>query len=103
MTVAALPIIEPVAPTLSPLGSVGQVAPMPSASRFEAWMTQELHSMNTSMVQAEQGVRDLASGAAVNVHDVMLQMEQARLQFQLALQVRNKVIEGYQEILRMQV
>ena len=102
MTQPAVSIIEPIAPSVSRIGAA-ELNPAPSASQFESWMTHELQQVNASMVKAEQGIRDLSSGAPVNVHEVMLQMEQARLQFQLALQVRNKVIEGYQEGLRMQV
>ena len=44
-----------------------------------------------------------AAGGAVSLHDTMVQLEQARLSFQLAIQVRARVLEAYQEIMRMQV
>ena len=45
----------------------------------------------------------LASGDQVDLHDVMIKSEQANITFQLAVQVRNKVLEAYQEVTRMQI
>ncbi len=45
----------------------------------------------------------MAAGQPVDVHEVMLNMEQASLGFSLALQVRNKLVDAYQEIMRMSV
>jgi flagellar hook-basal body complex protein FliE len=75
----------------------------PVAGQFGNWFTQELQAVNTQMVQAEKGVQELAAGSATSVHDTMIQLEQAKLSFQLAIQVRTKVLEAYQEIMRMQV
>ena len=77
-------------------------APQPLA-RFGQWFTQELAAVNTQMLSAERGVQQLAAGGAVSLHDTMVQLEQARLSFQLAIQVRTRELEAYQEIMRMQV
>lgn len=53
--------------------------------------------------QADQMAVDLALGKDVDVHDAVLAMEEAEISFQYALQVRNKLIEAYQEVMRMQV
>jgi len=42
-------------------------------------------------------------GETSNIHDVLLSIEKAKLSFELGLQVRNRLLEGYQEIMRMQV
>ena len=56
---------------------------------------------------AQQDVRSkqtaLVTGQPVEIHDVMIAMEKASVAMQLTLQVRNKVLEAYQEISRMQV
>ena len=45
----------------------------------------------------------LATGDKASLHDTMIAMEQADVSFRLMMQVRNKIVEAYQEILRMQV
>ena len=70
---------------------------------FGQWFVNEMQSLNTQMASAETGVQQLAAGTSANLHDVMIQIEQSRLAFQLALQVRSKVLEAYQEVMRMQV
>lgn len=77
--------------------------PAAPAPGFAAWMEQGLTSLNTQLVTAEQGVQKLASGTAENLHDVMLQLEQARLAMQVAAQVRSRIVEAYQDVMRMQV
>jgi flagellar hook-basal body complex protein FliE len=88
--------------------SAGQapVAPEQTAAAapgFASWMDQGLANLNAQLVSAEQGVQKLASGNAENLHEVMLQLEQARLAMQVAAQVRSRVVEAYQEVMRMQV
>ena len=64
-----------------------------------------------SLLAAQATVRTLRRGDAVwqsaaridNLHQVMLSLEDAKLSFQLMVQVRNKLLEAYQDILRMQV
>jgi flagellar hook-basal body complex protein FliE len=74
-----------------------------AAPGFANWIEQEVASLNTQLVTAEQGVQKLATGTAENLHEVMLQLEQARLAMQVASQVRSKVLEAYQDVMRMQV
>jgi flagellar hook-basal body complex protein FliE len=45
----------------------------------------------------------LATGESGNLHHVLLELEKAKLAFQLTVQVRNKILEGYQDIMRMQI
>ncbi len=52
---------------------------------------------------AEQAVNDLAVGKTDNLHGVLLAVAQADLAFRIALEIRNKLTEAYQEIQRMQV
>ncbi|MBI2308410.1 MAG: flagellar hook-basal body complex protein FliE [Rhodocyclales bacterium] len=70
---------------------------------FSARLQSELSAVNTKLETAEAGLRDLAAGKQGNIHHVMLALEDARMSFQLLAQVRNKVLESYQELLRMQI
>jgi flagellar hook-basal body complex protein FliE len=97
---------------LDPVGMVGAAAPVdlaplaPTAvapAGFADWFTSELGGVNASLVKAEQGVQRLAVGEASNLHEVMIHLEEAKLSFQLLAQVRNRLLEAYQEVMRTQV
>jgi flagellar hook-basal body complex protein FliE len=82
-------------------------AALPGASGapadFSSWLTQSLDGVNQQLVQADHGLQSLATGEAQNLHQVMISLEQARVGIQLLAQVRNRLLDAYQEILRMQV
>jgi flagellar hook-basal body complex protein FliE len=73
------------------------------AAGFGTWFAQELQSVNTTLVGANDDIQKLASGEATSLHEVMINLEEAKLSFQLLAQVRNKLLEAYQEVMRMQV
>lgn len=66
-------------------------------------LTNALRQVNELQLQAEDLSRALAAGQAADLHQVMLAAEKANLALQFTLQIRNKVIEAYQEIMRIQV
>lgn len=68
---------------------------------FGAWLAQQVESLNQQISTGDMEVRRLALGEAGNLHEVMTRLEQAKLSFELAVQVRNKVLEAYQEVMRM--
>ena len=89
-----------------PLGAEGAYATKSepgSAGDFAHWLDQEFTEVNDKLNQADDLVRKLTLGEVDNVHHVMIALDQARISFQLLTQVRNKLLEGYQEILRMSV
>jgi len=90
------------ADTASAAGT-GASAPMPMADRFMAVMEREIAQANSQMVAADTAVQQLAAGEPVALHEVMLQLEQAKLGFQTLVAFRNKILEAYQEVMRMQV
>ena len=73
------------------------------SGRFAQWFEGQVSALNTQLVQAEHGAQELAVGNAASLHDVMIRMEEARLSFQLAVQFRSRILEAYQEVMRMQV
>jgi flagellar hook-basal body complex protein FliE len=74
----------------------------PESNAFSG-MLDQLSSLNAQMQKTEGDVQALALGKTENLHQVMISMEQTRMQFDLLLQVRNKVLDAYQEMMRMQV
>ena len=68
-----------------------------------AWFAQEVDAVNANLVNADNEIRNLAAGEATSLHEVMIHMEEAKLSFQLLAQVRNRLLDAYQEVMRMQV
>lgn len=71
----------------------------PFAGLFERFLGNAAQSGQ----QAENSVRDLALGRTDSLHEVMLQVAQADLSFRLVLEIRNRLTEAYQEIMKMQI
>ncbi|MDD2365553.1 MAG: flagellar hook-basal body complex protein FliE [Desulfuromonadaceae bacterium] len=59
--------------------------------------------VNDIQIQSDKSIQGLASGENKNLHEVMIAVEKASISFQFMSQVRNKAIEAYQEVMRMQV
>jgi flagellar hook-basal body complex protein FliE len=72
-------------------------------SEFLDLLEKGIQEVNSSSKQAEQSSMDLASGKSSNIHETMLAVTKAELGFNMMVQMRNKIIEAYQEVMRMQV
>jgi len=59
--------------------------------------------VNDELQKADGQMEEFAVGKRSDLHEVVLATEKADLSFKLLLQVRNKLLEAYQEIMRMQV
>lgn len=105
--------ITPVGP-LSGLGQVGSAgridaggsagsAQGSSGISFGSAMKKAVGEVNKLQSKADDMVVKLATGDVEDVHAAMIAMNKAKQAFDFTLQVRNKVIEAYQEIMRMQV
>lgn len=74
-----------------------------SPNSFANQLLAEISSVNNKLNTAETSLQDMAAGKSSNIHHVMLALEEAKMSFELMMQVRNKLLDGYQDILRMQV
>src|ERR1700691_3082406 len=91
--------------------TVTQVAPVDAGTTSAAGGTGAFQSMLEGMIgnveqsqtQASQAAQNFLSGGDEELHSVALAAQRADLQFNLFLQVRNKAVSAYQEIMRMQV
>ncbi|MDB5839550.1 MAG: hypothetical protein JWQ23_1502 [Herminiimonas sp.] len=70
---------------------------------FAAIMQQHLVQLDHVLNSADGQTMRLASGQADNLHQIMIGIEHARIAFQLAVQVRNRIMEAYQDVARMQL
>jgi len=88
---AALPAIEPLAPSKS------------SGGGFQAMLSEAMGHVEQFQQNSQNAIGKFLSGEDEEVHKVALATQQAELSFDLFLQVRNKVISAYQEVMRMQM
>ncbi|MGL5820812.1 MAG: flagellar hook-basal body complex protein FliE [Sarcina sp.] len=63
----------------------------------------QLDKVNAKQIEADVMTQKMIQGENVNIHDVMIKGEEANLSLQLAMQVRNKLVEAFQEISRTQI
>ncbi len=68
---------------------------------FVSMIDDVMKQAEASQVKADTAVQQLMSGQTNDIHQVMLAMEQARLSMMMMVEVRNKVVEAYQELSRM--
>ncbi len=73
----------------------------PGASSFGDLFKEAVLRLDQLQKEADGAAVDLATGGSVDIHDVMIAFQKADLGMQLAVQVRNKLVEAYQEIMRM--
>jgi flagellar hook-basal body complex protein FliE len=81
----------------------GSASSEPGGMSFSNVMDQVLGGAVRSDQRAEAAVRDLATGQTDNLHGVLLEVAQADLSFRLILEIRNRLTDAYQEIMKMQV
>lgn len=72
-------------------------------SSFAEFLSGAINNVNTLQKDADAQKEAFAAGKTDNIQDVMISMQKADVAFQMTLQVRNKVLEAYQEIMRMPV
>jgi flagellar hook-basal body complex protein FliE len=106
-------------PAYSP-GLMPRIAPLPGSdvsevpsqlpaaatagsSDFSSMLGKMVAEVNAKQLDAAQNVNALQSGQNVPLHQAVISMEEASVSFQLMVQVRNKLMDSYQEIMRMQI
>jgi len=70
---------------------------------FGDFLHKMVHEANSSAQTADAKMSEVAAGRNKDLHGAVLAMEKADVDFRMLTQVRNKVIEAYREIMRMQV
>lgn len=91
------------------LGEVNQMSPvstnMPTSQlgQFYDLVVHGVERVNDSLLEAQSLTRSYAVDSTVDLQDVMLAVEEANLSFQFANQIKTKLTEAVQEVLRMQV
>jgi flagellar hook-basal body complex protein FliE len=93
--------IRPVSiPEISHAGSSGANA---TPGGFQSVLEGLVGGVEKSQAQTQQTVNSFLTGGNEELHSVALAAQRSSLEFELFLQVRNKVVSAYQEVMRMQV
>ena len=96
--IGSLPVPAPGAGT-SPAGAAAR----DGKASFGEVLKDSIAQVNSLQHEADAAIQSLATGGTATLHDTMLAVQKAELSFRLMMQVRNKIVEAYQEVLRMQV
>ena len=98
MAAPILPISAPVMPSLD-----GPSRPSAGGSGFGEVFNQAIQTVQGLNQEASESVERFLSGDGQELHSAILAVQRADLAFELGLQVRNKVVSAYQEIMRIQM
>lgn len=97
---AITPIIGP---SLNPAELLGRVDNDKENKGFADVLGKALNGVNKLLVNSDMQSQKLSIGKSENLHSAMIAFEKAESAFKLLVQVRNKALEAYNEIMRMQV
>jgi flagellar hook-basal body complex protein FliE len=100
----SLPMQTPGVDPTSPLDQPTEILPsQPAADSFGSLLGRMVEEVNSKQNAATDAVQSLQSGGNVSLHQAVIAMEEASVSFQLMVEVRNKLLDSYQEVMRMQI
>ncbi len=92
----AAPALTPAQPSLSGGASA-------SGSAFQSVFSDAVSKVESFQTNAQNSVNNFLSGEGEELHHVAITAQEAELSFQLFMQVRNKIVAAYQQVMQMQV
>jgi flagellar hook-basal body complex protein FliE len=100
MAIAPIPPLQPA----QPLAQIEPLKPAASgAGDFGQLVGNLLRDVNQSQNQASDAVAQLAAGKTDNVHQVMIALGKAEVSFNYMLEVRNRLLDAYKQVMQMQI
>ena len=96
---------------ISRIGDKGMISPPPvqgvktekDSKSFSTVLNKFVDDVNSLQNNADKSIEKLATGEITDVHQVMIAVEEANTAMEFMLEIRNKIVEAYQEIMRMPV
>jgi len=73
----------------------------PNSASFENLISTQIEKLNQGQLKSDSLVQDFVAGNTEDLHQVMIASEEARISLELAVQIRNKVVEAYKELSNM--
>jgi flagellar hook-basal body complex protein FliE len=74
-----------------------------SVGTFSEMLKNSISEVNENQLHADTAIKEFVAGRNKNIHETLLAIEKADTSLKLMMQVRNKVLDAYREIMRMQV
>lgn len=74
-----------------------------SGTSFADVINNALNEVNNLQIESSQATDDFISGKSDNIHSVMMAGSKANIALQMTMQVRNKVMDAYKEVMNMQI
>ncbi|MDW7982640.1 MAG: flagellar hook-basal body complex protein FliE [Thermomicrobium sp.] len=99
MSIAPIP---PIAGAIAPVGGGAQGA-QATAGSFADVLERAFGALNDQLNEADRLALALAAGEDVDLHQVMVALETASIGLQAALQIRNRALEAYREVMSMPI
>lgn len=102
-------MVDPVAPNLGPIGEIRPGAPAqgpgapPKGRSFKEILLDSIEEVNQLQNQADAMIGRLSAGEPTEITDVLVAVEKADLAFKTLMQIRNKLVDAYEELNRMRV
>lgn len=96
-------MLKPVTQSINPTAQLPKPGATSPDGDFGKMLMDVLKEVNAGQQESLSKQNAFLTGQPVDVHDVMIAMERANVSLQLTMQVRNKLLESYQEIMKMQV
>ena len=92
-------VFQPSTQAAKPAGS----SPGKPQGAFGDMLKQAVTEINQLQNSADKAITNVQLGQSGSIHEAMIALEKADLSFRAMMQVRNKILEAYQEVMRMQV
>jgi flagellar hook-basal body complex protein FliE len=92
--ISSLPLTPPLPPTAPAQGAADAGGGQP----FKNILLEALNQVNTMQSQANEAVQQLVTGGDVNPAEVLTTLQKADISFRMMLQIRNKLVQAYQEV-----
>lgn len=96
-----------IAPITNSIGSLGlnsnNKIEQNDDKSFQNMLNDAITDVNNQQVKGYNSMQEIASGKVTNLQEAVQRIEEAELSMKLALEVKNKAINAYKEIMRMQI
>lgn len=96
-------LIRPIAPVSTPALEMAPTNKLINRPGFAEHLKATVMTANTLQHNSATAQQELATGRNGNIHETLIAMSKADVSFRMVMQVRNKIISAYQEVMRMQI